>query len=121
MVRFILSALDWKYLFWANLDQKIKIVSLSGNLVLRLIPICRIQWGCSLFLLLILNTIFGQIWSKNSKIFVQSEIPDFGVSTPILNTIDISCRWCKLNLGPLRGHIKSRHFPERIDARRRYF
>ena len=26
---------------------------------------------------------------------------DFGVSTTILNTIDISGRWCMLNFGPL--------------------
>ena len=30
------SALDWKYGFWTNLFQKIKIVSLSRNLVPRL-------------------------------------------------------------------------------------
>ena len=36
-------------LFWENLFQKIKIVSLSWNLVPTLIRICRIQWCCSLF------------------------------------------------------------------------
>ena len=30
----------------------------------------------------------------------------------------ISRRWCKLNLGPLWGHVKSLHFSERIDRRR---
>ena len=35
---------DWKYPFWANLVQKIKIISLSLNLVPTLIRICRIQW-----------------------------------------------------------------------------
>ena len=43
----------WKYLFRANLvkkkQKKIKTVSLSWNLVPRLIQICRIQWCCSLF------------------------------------------------------------------------
>ena len=29
MVMFILSVFDWKYPFWANLVQKIKIVTLS--------------------------------------------------------------------------------------------
>ena len=38
------SVLDQKYRFLANLVQKIKIVTLSSNLVLRLISICRIQW-----------------------------------------------------------------------------
>ena len=33
-----------KYPFWANFVQKIKILSLSSNLVPKLIRICRIQW-----------------------------------------------------------------------------
>ena len=37
---------DGKYYFWANLIQKIKIVNLRGNSVLKLIQICRIQWLC---------------------------------------------------------------------------
>ena len=49
MVMFILSVFDWKYPFWANLVQKVKIISWSWNLVARLIRICRIQWCCSLF------------------------------------------------------------------------
>ena len=52
---------------------------------------------------------------------VQSEIAPFGDSTAILNTIDISRRWCKLNFGPLRDRVKSRHFSERIEPRRQYF
>ena len=48
-------------------------------------------------------------------------IPDFGVSTAIVNIIDIFHRRCKLNFGPLRGQVKSRHFPERINAWRQYF
>ena len=51
-----------------------KIVSLSWNLVPRLNWICGIQWWCSLFLFLTINVFLGQIWSKNSKLFVQSEI-----------------------------------------------
>ena len=43
------SVLDEKNSFWANLVQKIKVVSLSWNLVPRLIWICGIQWWCSLF------------------------------------------------------------------------
>ena len=53
-------------------------------------------------------------------ILIKAIVPDFGVSTAILNTIYISRKWCKLNLGLLRGLVKSRHFPERIDARRQY-
>ena len=40
-----------EYPFWPNLVQKIKVVSLSWNLVLRIISICRIQWWCGDFLL----------------------------------------------------------------------
>ena len=68
MVVFTFSVLDQKNPFRANLVQKIKIVSLSWNLVQNLIRICRIQWWCSLFLFLTIN-ILGQIWSKNSKLF----------------------------------------------------
>ena len=56
--------------FWTNLVQKIKIVSLSWNLVRRLIRICRVEWWHSLFLFLTGNTLFGQIWSKKSKFSV---------------------------------------------------
>ena len=49
-VVFILFVLDWKYPFWTNLVQKIKIVSFSWNFGPVLIPICRMQWRCSLFL-----------------------------------------------------------------------
>ena len=50
MVVFTFSVLDWKQHFWANLVQRIKIVSSSWNLATRLIPICRIEWWCLLFL-----------------------------------------------------------------------
>ena len=49
MVIFTFSVFDWKYPFWANLVQKIKVISLSWNLVPTLIRICRIEWWCSLF------------------------------------------------------------------------
>ena len=49
IVKFAFAVFNWKYRFWANLIQKIKIVSLTLNLVPRLIRICRIQWWCSLF------------------------------------------------------------------------
>ena len=38
------------------------------------------------------------------------EIPDFGFSPAILNPVNFFRRWCKLNFGLLRGHVKSRHF-----------
>ena len=61
------SVSDCKYRFWANLVQNIKKVSLSWNMVPRLIRICRVHWLCSLFPFLtknIQNTLFGQIWPK---------------------------------------------------------
>ena len=64
------AVLDQKYPFWVNLVQKIKIVSFSWNLVLRLIQICRTQWWCSLFPFSTGNSFFGQIWSQNSKLSV---------------------------------------------------
>ena len=67
MMLFIFFVFKWKYPFWANLVQKIKIISLSWNLVPRLIRICWSQWWCSLFLFLIGNMLFGQIWSRKWK------------------------------------------------------
>ena len=64
VVLFIFSVFDWKYPLWVNLAQKIKVVSLSLNLVPRRIRICRIQRWCSLSLFSTRNTPFGQIWSK---------------------------------------------------------
>ena len=58
-----------EYQFWANLVQKIKIVSLSWNLKLSLSWICRIQLWCELFLFWTRNILFGKIWSQNSKLF----------------------------------------------------
>ena len=43
---------------------------LSWNLVPRLIWVCKIQWWCSLFLFLTRNTLFGQVWWKNSNLSV---------------------------------------------------
>ena len=73
MVMFTFSVFDRKYPFWGNWVQKVNIISWSWNLVLRLIQICRIQWWCSLFLFLIENTYFGQIWCKKLKLSVQGE------------------------------------------------
>ena len=56
------SFLDQKNPFWANLVEKIQIVTLSGILVPRLIRICGIQWYCSLFLFLIINIFLS--WVK---------------------------------------------------------
>ena len=67
---FTFFVFDQKCPFWINFVQKIKIISLSWNLVLTPIRICRIQWCCSLFLFLNGNTLFRQIWSKKSKLSI---------------------------------------------------
>ena len=54
-----------KYSFWANLVQKIKIVSLRWNLIPILIRICRIQWCCSLFSFSTGSTLSGQFGPKS--------------------------------------------------------
>ena len=58
MVVLILSVLDCKYPFWINLVQEIKTVSLSWNLVLRIIRIWRIQSWCSLSFFFLTGSIF---------------------------------------------------------------
>ena len=73
MKMFTFSVFYKKYLFWANLIQNIKFVSLSWNLVPRLVQICRIQWWCSLFCFLP-EIIFWGNWSKKSKLAVYAEI-----------------------------------------------
>ena len=68
MVVFTFFVFDQKCPFWTNLFQNVKIISLSWNLVSRLIWICRIQWCCSIFLFPTENSLFGQIWSEKSKL-----------------------------------------------------
>ena len=66
MVMFTFPVFGRKYPVWDNLVQKIKIVSLSWNLIPRLIRICWIQWCCSLFSFLTGNALLGQIFPKLS-------------------------------------------------------
>ena len=73
MVIFTFSVSECKYPSSANLVLKIKIISSSSNLVPALIQTCRIQWRYSLFLFLIGNTLFRQIWYRKLKLSVQGE------------------------------------------------
>ena len=57
----------------------------------------------------------------NFSKLILNRIPDFGVSTAILHTTDISRRLCKLNFGSLRGHVKLHHFFEGRDASIQHF
>ena len=59
------SVFNWKHVFWVNLVERLKIISISWNFVTRLVQICRIQWWCSLFLLSIGNTFLGNFDLKN--------------------------------------------------------
>ena len=53
--------------FWGKFCPKTQIVSLSWNLVLRLIQICEIPWWCSLFVFLTRNTVLGKFGPKNQN------------------------------------------------------
>ena len=64
---------DFSTLFWVKLAKKITIVSLRWNLVTRIIWIYQILWWCSLFQFWTENILFGQIWSKKSKLSVYDE------------------------------------------------
>ena len=61
------SVFDRKLLFWANLVKKIKIVSLTWNLVPRLIRTWRIYRRCWFIRFLTGIAGFGQTWSKNQN------------------------------------------------------
>ena len=68
------SVLDQKHAFWANLTQKIQIVSLSWNLVPRPIQICGVQRWCSLFLFSTRNTFFMVKLVQKTKYSIWVEI-----------------------------------------------
>ena len=59
------SVFHWKYLFWVNLVQKLKIISLNWNFVPRPIQICKIPLWYSLFRFLTGNTSLGKLGPKN--------------------------------------------------------
>ena len=61
------SVFDWKYLFWVNLVQKLRIISLSWNFVPRQIQICRIPWWYSLFRFWSGFTFLGKFDPKNQN------------------------------------------------------
>ena len=109
------SVLDQKNPIWANLIKKIKIVSLSWNLVPRLIWISRIQWWCSIFLFLTINIFLGQIWSKTrrktivntvflapySPVFTESSYDEYGkiIQKIYRNCIQPYSIWIRENTG----------------------
>ena len=76
-----------KYLFWVNLVQKLKIISLSWNFVPALIQIYRIPWWCSLFFFFIRNIPF---WAK----LVQQRLSVW----PRLSVRAETLHWTNLNM-----------------------
>ena len=68
---FTFSVLDRKYSFWGNSVEKIKSVSLSWNLVPKLIYESRYQWWCSLFGFWTWKYISGQ---KPKKVNITIEL-----------------------------------------------
>ena len=74
MVLFFFHVLGWEYHFWENLVQKIKIVSLSWNLVLTLIWIWRIHWWCSFFLFWLEVSFLGKFVCKNRSCLLNLKL-----------------------------------------------
>ena len=91
MEMFTIFVCGRKYPFWANLVQEIKLVSWRQNLVLKLIRICRIQWGCSLFF------VYGQkypFWAN-----LVQKIETVSLRWRLIPTLIRICRiqwWCSL-------------------------
>ena len=71
-------------------------------------------------LLLKLSLHFKIQYFRCAQMIILS-ISDFGVSTAILNPMDVFRRWCKLSFRPMGGQVKSRHFSEQTGTRRSYF
>ena len=69
-------------------------------------PICDHYWVFLWQLLLL------KYFITKNLVWRGMLIPNFGVSTTILNPIDIPCRWYKLNFWLLQGQVKSYHFYE---------
>ena len=88
------------------------------NIVSRLISPCP-TWRHHINLTTALKPCWNVCWDALFPYPVKET--DFGVNAVILNPADIFLRWCKLNFGPMQGQVKSRHFSERIDAKRNHF
>ena len=100
MVLFIFSLYLFfqKYLSWINLVQNIKIVSLSLNLVSKLMRICRIQWWCSLFLFWTRTILFGQIWSENRNYQFKLKLTSICSLTMVMFTFSVFDRKCSYSV-----------------------
>ena len=69
----------------------------------------QLTLGCAFFILIILQEFRTGKFDKTAYILYISKHFYRYYSTAILNPGDIFRRWCKLNFGLLRDHVKSHH------------
>ena len=106
------SVFGWKFPFWANLvkktkQKKIKIVSLSGNLIPRLIRIRRIQWWCPLF------SVLDRKHTLRTNLIQKIKI--VSLSWNLVPTLIRICRiqwWCSLFSALDRKHFLGKFGPK---------
>ena len=67
MTLFTFFVFEWKCPFWANLIQKIKIVTFCWNLVPRLIRLCKTHWCYSLFCFWVEIPFLGKFGPKHQN------------------------------------------------------
>ena len=92
MMMLTFCVLEREYLFWGNLVQKLKIVSLFWNLVPRLNWICKFKWWCLIFLFSIEIIFFGQIGPKNLNCLFKLKSGTYNVGQNIWNKIEKSSK-----------------------------
>ena len=78
---------------------------------LQFILNCQEEW----------KSLINNFWELWILFHAIGAIADFRVSTAILNTIRVSRRWCKFNFVPLKTQVKSCHFSEGRDGRKKCF
>ena len=112
MVIFPFFCFRQEYPFWANLVQKIKIVSLGWNFVPRLIWTCKIQWSGSVFCFDQKYLFWGKFGPKNQNCQFKLKfdtktnsntqsslmIFTFGFQLEILAKFGAKIQHCKFNL-----------------------
>ena len=106
------SELDTYHSYWLRKALKFRKISDSYTSLIQAIEA---------YLLTLLS--FSQVMApfeifNQQKFGIKMPIPNFGVSTTILDPVD---RWSKLNFGLLQGNVKLHHFSARVEARRQQF
>ena len=98
MMLFSFLVFDWKYPFWANLVQKVKIISWSWNSVPRLILICRIQWCCSFSCFWVEIPFLGKFCPKNQNCHFKVSFLRWNLVPTLIRTCRIQW-WCSFFFG----------------------